>query len=110
MPAPDNTRSRENIFRRVRRLREQMQPDEEPLLAVPAIWDSGQGPRSVPCDVIVTSHRLMGYYSVTLPRKRLFLEDIALANITAVSLRQKTFQPVFHELLVSAGQRKVYIR
>jgi len=87
-----------------------MQADEVPLLAVPAIWDSGQGPRSVPCDVIVTNQRVMGYYSVSMPRKRLFLEDIELASFTAVSLRQKTFEPVFRELMVSAGQRKIYIR
>jgi len=87
-----------------------MQADEVPLLAVPAIWDSGQGPRSVPCDVIVTNQRVMGYYSVSMPRKRLFLEDIELTRITAVSLRQKTFEPVFRELMVSAGQRRVYIR
>jgi len=110
MSTSSNTRSRENIFRRVRGLRNQMHADEVPLLAVPAIWDSGQGPRSVPCDVIVTNQRVMGYYSVTMPRKRLFLEDVELTSITAVSLRQKTFEPIFRELMVSAEQRKIYIR
>ncbi len=87
-----------------------MQPGEQPLLAIPAIWDNGQGPSSTPCDVIVTNQRLMGYYSSTMPRKRLFLEAFDLSTITTISLRQKTFEPIFRELLVSDGQRRVYIR
>jgi hypothetical protein len=33
-----------------------------------------------------------------------------LTEIKAVTFRQKTFEPVFRELLVRDGQRKVYIR
>jgi hypothetical protein len=111
MPATDKkTRTIEKIFRKVKRLRNHMQPDEEPLLAIPAIWDSGKEQRSVPCDVIVTNQRLMGYYSVNRPRPRLFLEELPLADITVVSFRHKTYEPLFRELLVSTGQQKVYIR
>lgn len=111
MPATDkNTHTIEKIFRKVKRLRDHMQPSEEPLLAIPAIWDSGKQQRSVPCDVVVTNQRLMGYYSVNRPRPRLFLEDLPLADITVVSFRHKTYEPLFRELLVSTGQQKVYIR
>ena len=87
-----------------------MQPGEEPLLAVPAIWDNGQGQHSTPCEVIVTNQRLLGYYSVSFPRKRFFLDELSLAALTAVSLRQKTYEPIFRELLVRDNQRKIYIR
>ncbi len=111
MPAIDkNTRTIEKIFRKVKRLRDHMQPNEEPLLAIPAIWDSGKQRRSIPCDVVVTNQRLMGYYSFNRPRPRLFLEDLPLADITAVSFRHKTYEPLFRELLVSTAQQKVYIR
>lgn len=107
---PNKTRTIEKIFRRVKRLREQMQPGEEPLLAIPAIWDNGKQQHSTPCDVVVTNQRLLGYYSVMHPRPRLFLEELPLAEITAVSFRHKTYEPLFRELLVSMRQRKVYIR
>ena len=110
MPPINNARKAEKIYRQVNRLREHMQPGEEPLLNLPAIWDNGQQQRSTPCDVIVTNQRLIGYYSVSFPRQRLFFDALSLAQITAVSLRHKTFEPLFRELLVSEGQRKVYIR
>ncbi len=111
MSQVNNTaRTIEKIFRRVKGLRDQMQPGEEPVLAVPAIWDSGQEQHSTPCEVIVTNQRLLGYYSVNFPRKRLFLEELSLAALTTVSLRHKTYEPLFRELLVSEGRRKVYIR
>ncbi|MFL5625712.1 MAG: hypothetical protein ACJ788_08980 [Ktedonobacteraceae bacterium] len=108
----NNTYSRtaEKIYRRVKRLREHMQIDEEPLLAVPAIWDSGKEEHSTPCEVIVTNQRLMGYYSVQFPRKRVFLEAMQLARVTSVTLRNKAFEPIFRELLVSEGAREIYIR
>ena len=64
----------------------------------------------MPCDVVLTNQRLFGYVFVTFPRERLFLDAISLANIKAVTLRHKTFEPVFRELLVNDGQRKIYIR
>ncbi|HYT35342.1 MAG TPA: hypothetical protein VEL69_09915 [Ktedonobacteraceae bacterium] len=103
-------RTAEKIFRRVKHLRDYIQPGEIPLLAVPAIWDNGKQPQSTPCEVIVTSQRLLGYYSVNFPRKRHFLDDLSLSTITAVTLRHKTYEPLFRELMVSNAQRKVYIR
>jgi hypothetical protein len=105
-----NARTAFKILRHVKRLREQMQPDEQPLLAIPAIWDNGKGPRSIACEVIVTNQRLMGFYAVSFPRPRRFLEDIPLASIASVSFRHKTYEPLFRELLVSDGQSKVYVR
>src|SRR5712691_1212091 len=100
----------DKILKHLKGLRTHLQPDEEPLFTVPAIWDSGQAQRSVPCDVVLTNKRLFGYVYVTFPRERLFLDALSLTAIKAVTLRQKTFEPVFRELLVSDGQRKVYIR
>jgi len=98
------------IIRHLKGLRTHLQPDEEPFFTVPAIWDSGQEQRSVPCDVVLTNQRLFGYYYVTFPRERLFMDALNLAEIKAVTFRQKTFEPVFRELFVSDGQHKVYIR
>jgi hypothetical protein len=100
----------DKIIRNLKGLRAHLQPNEEPLFTVPAIWDSGQDQRSVPCDVVLTNKRLFGYVYVTFPRERLFLDALILTGIKVVTFRQKTFEPVFRELLVSDGQHKVYIR
>jgi hypothetical protein len=110
MPVSNTTHTTEKILRRVKKLRDHMQPEELPLLRVPAIWDDGKEQRSTACDVIVTNQRIFGYYCVTFPRERFFLEDVSLASIKMVSFRHKTFEPMFRELLISDGQRKVYIR
>ena len=100
----------EKIIRRLKGLRTHLLPDEEPLFTVPAIWDSGKDQGSVPCDVVLTNQRIFGYYYVTFPRERLFMDVLNLNEIQVVTFRQKTFEPVFRELLVSDGQHKVYIR
>ena len=100
----------EKILASLKGLRNHLQPGEEPLITIPAIWDSGWEQRSMPCDVVLTNQRLIGYVFVTFPRERLFLEALALNAITTVSLRHKSFEPLFRELLVGEGQRKVYIR
>jgi hypothetical protein len=100
----------DKIIRHLKGLRTHLQPDEEPLFSVPAIWDGGQDQRSMPCDVVLTNKRLFGYVYVTFPRERLFLDALTLTAIKVVTFRQKTFEPVFRELLVSDGQHKVYIR
>lgn len=107
---PPKTETAEKILARLKGLRNHMQAGEEPLFTVPAIWDSGQEQRSMACDVVLTNQRLFGYVHVTFPRERLFLDALVLTNIKAVTLRHKTFEPVFRELLVSEGQRKIYIR
>ncbi len=100
----------DKIIKHLKGLSSHLLPGEKPLFTVPAIWDSGQERGSVPCDVVVTNQRICGYYYVTFPRERLFLDSLNLAEIKAVTFRQKTFEPVFRELLVSDGQHKVYIR
>ncbi len=100
----------EKIIRQLKGLNAHLLPGEKPLFTVPAIWDSGQDQRSVPCDVVLTNQRIFGYYYVTFPRERLFLDALQLAEIKAVTFRQKSFEPVFRELLVSDGQHRVYIR
>jgi hypothetical protein len=104
------TRAAEQILRRVKHLRDHLLPGEIPILAIPAIWDSGKQRQSTPCDVVVTNQRLLGYYVVDFPRKRLFLEELSLSTITAVTLRHKSYEPLFRELMVSNAQRKIYIR
>jgi hypothetical protein len=105
-----NIQTAEKILSSLKGLRKQLQADEQPLFAVPAIWDNGRQRHSIPCDIVLTNQRLMGYYYVSFPRERLFLDALPLADITGVSLRQKAYEPLFRELLVSDGQRKVYIR
>ena len=98
------------IMKHLKGLRAHLQPDEEPLFSVPAIWDSGRDQNSMACDVVLTNQRLFGYVYATFPRERLFLDALTLTEIKVVTFRQKTFEPVFRELLVSDGQHKVYIR
>lgn len=105
------TSTAEKILASVKGLQQHLQVDEQPLLALPAIWDNGQQEgHSTACDVVLTNQRILGYYFVSFPRERLFLDTFTLSDITSVSLRQKKFEPIFRELLVSDGERKVYIR
>jgi len=107
---PDTTRTAEKILSSLKGLRNHLQAGEQPILAQPAIWDNGQESTSTACDVVITDQRLLGYYFMSFPRERLFLDSIALPAITHVTLRHKTHSPIFEEMLVSDGQRKIYIR
>ncbi len=100
----------QKILAQVKGLGNHLQPGEQPLLTLPAIWDGGHEKRSTACDLILTNQRLLGYYFVSFPRERLFLDALSLTKIRNVAVRQKNFEPLFRELLVSEGQRKVYIR
>jgi hypothetical protein len=110
LPVPNKTNIAETILAHTKGLRNHLQPDEEPLLALPGIWDGGQEKRSTACDVILTNQRLLGYYFVSFPRERVFLDALTLTKIRNVAVREKNFEPLFRELLVSEGPRKVYIR
>lgn len=109
----------------LRGLASHLQSDEQVSLNIPGIWVTGrttasqQGgeqdeqaaqSRSTTCDIILTNQRLLGYAHIRFPRERLFLESFSLNTLTAVSLRQKSYEPLFHELLVSDGQHRAYIR
>jgi hypothetical protein len=107
---PGKTNTAEKILASLKGLRDHLQEDEQPLCAIPGIWDAGQERGSAACDVILTNQRLFGYYYVSFPRERLFLDAITLSSISRVALRQKSFEPLFRELQINAGQRKVYIR
>ena len=50
----------DKIMKRLKGLRAHLQPNEEPLFSVPAIWDGGQDQRSMPCVVVLTNRRLSG--------------------------------------------------
>jgi hypothetical protein len=104
------TQTQEKIFRQFKDLRQHLQAGEIPLYSVPAIWDGGQERHSTPCDIIVTNQRLFGYSFTRFPRERLFLDALPLDAITGISLRQKSFEPLFRELAVRAARRTVYIR
>ncbi len=80
------------------------------MLSVPAIWDSEQTSHGETCEVIVTNRRLIGFYFRSFPREKLFFDAFQLSQITDVTLRHKSYEPVFRELIVAEGKRKVYIR
>jgi hypothetical protein len=107
---PTQTTAAEKILKHFKGLSQHMQADEAPLFTVPAIWDGGQESHGTACDIIVTNRRIFGYIYTTFPRERLFLDALSLITIRAVSLREKSFEPLFRELLVSSDTRKVYIR
>ncbi len=108
---PAQSKNTEKILSQLKGLQKNLQSGEEPLLTVPAIWDSGkQGQGSTPCDVVVTNRRLLGFYLRSFPREKLFLEALDLSTITHVTFREKSNSPVFRELLVTTGTRKIYIR
>jgi hypothetical protein len=100
----------EKILTNLKGLRNHLQEDEQPLATIPGIWDAGQGNASTACDVVLTNQRLFGYYFVSFPRERLFLDAIPLSSITGVSLRKKSFEPLFRELQVNGGQQTIYVR
>lgn len=107
---PAQTTATEKIFKRFKHLRQHLQEGETPLFMMPAIWDGGLEAHGTACDVIVTNQRIFGYIYTTFPRERLFLDALPLDSIRAVTLREKSFEPLFRELLVSGGRRKIYIR
>jgi hypothetical protein len=100
----------DKILAQIKGLRNHLLPDEEPLLALPGIWDDGHEKRSTACDIILTNQRLLGYYFVSFPRERVFLDALTLTKIRNVAVREKNFEPLFRELLVSEDQHKIYIR
>ncbi|GCF08899.1 hypothetical protein [Dictyobacter arantiisoli] len=111
MPNTESTKSTaDKILTRFKGLRAQMQTDEEPILALPAIWDSGSSQHSTACDVIVTNQRVIGYYYRGFPRERIFVESIDLNTLRTVTWRDKNYEPVFREIMISDGVRKIYIR
>ncbi len=104
----------EKILTSVKGLREHLQSDEEPLATIPGIWDSipvgDSERRATTCEIVVTNSRLLGFQYTKFPRERLFLEAVSLSAITILTLQQRSFDPLFRELLVSDGLRKIYIR
>jgi len=107
---PAQAQETQKILRHFKGLSRHLQEGEIPLFTVPAIWDSAQERNSSACDIIITNQRLFGYIYTRFPRERLFLDALPLDEIKAVSLRQKSFEPIFRELFVSTGKRIVYIR
>ena len=104
----------EKILTSIKGLRDHLQPDEEPLVTIPGIWDSiptGESERhATTCEIVLTNQRLLGFQYTKFPRERLFLEAIALTAITTLTFHQRAFDPLFRELLVSDGTRTIYIR
>lgn len=100
----------DKILGRLKGLRARMRAGEEPLFSIPAIWENVTDHQSNACDLVLTNQRLFGYIYTTFPRERLFLDAIELDAITAVSIRKKSFEAMFRELLVSNSQKRVYIR
>lgn len=107
---PNTTTTAEKIFNRLKGLRAHMQSGEEPVLALPAIWDGGQSSNSTPCDVVITNQRLLGYYYKSFPRERVFIDALNLADLRTITWRDKNHEPIFREIQVKDGKRSVYIR
>jgi F0F1-type ATP synthase assembly protein I len=106
----DTSKNAQKILSQSKGLSQQLQTGEEPVLSIPAIWDSDERSHSEACDVILTDRRLIGFYYKRFPREFVFFEALDLSAITHVTLRQKTYQPVFREIVVSQGMHKVSIR
>jgi hypothetical protein len=106
----NTSKNAQKILSQSKGLSQQLQAGEEPVLSIPAIWDSNERSHSEACDVILTDQRLIGFYYKSFPREKLFFEALDLSAITHVTLRQKTYQPVFREIVVSQGMHKVSIR
>src|SRR5579883_3339185 len=100
----------EKILGRLKGLRAQMREGEQPLFSIPAIWENASDHQSNACDLVLTNQRLFGYIYTTFPRERLFLDAVELAAITTVSIRQKSFEALFRELLISDPHKRIYIR
>lgn len=104
----------EKILTSIKGLRDHLQPDEEPLATIPGIWDSiptGESERhATTCEIVVTNQRLLGFQYTKFPRERLFLETFPLSAITTLTFHQRSFDPLFRELLVSDGLRNIYVR
>lgn len=107
---PGQTNRAEKIQANIKGLSKHLQEGEQPLASIPGIWDGGQEQGSTACDIVLTNQRIFGYYFVSFPRERLFLDGLPLSSLTGVTLRRKSFEPLFRELLINGKQRKVYIR
>ena len=103
-------RTAEKILARTKGLIGYLEEGEEPVLALPAIWDNGESSHSTACDVIVTNRRVIGFYYKSFPRERVFIDSLRLAELNNVTWREKSYEPVFREILISDGKRKVYVR
>lgn len=104
------TATAEKILARTKGLIGYLEEGEEPVLALPAIWDNGGSSHSTACDVIVTNRRVIGFYYRSFPRERVFIDSLRLAELNNVTWREKSYEPVFREILLSDGKRKVYVR
>jgi hypothetical protein len=108
LPKETSTAS-QKITASLKGLRDHLQENEQPIINIPGIWENGQQNHSTACDIVLTNQRLLGYYKVSFPRERLFLDTLPLSSIRMVILQQKK-DPVFRELMVGTTDRKVYIR
>lgn len=104
------TATAERILARTKGLSGYLEEGEEPVLVLPAIWDNGESSHSTPCDIVLTNRRVIGFYYKSFPRERVFIDSLRLAALSNVTWREKSYEPVFREILISDGRRKVYVR
>ena len=100
----------DKLLARLKGLRAQMREYEQPLFSIPAIWDNATDRQSNACDLVMTNQRIFGYIYKTFPREWLFLDALELSEITTISIRRKSFEAMFRELLVADKNKRVYIR
>jgi len=99
----------QQILSQCKGLSQHLQAGEEPVLSIPAIWDSDERSHREACEVILTNKRLIGFYFNTFPREKLFFDAINLSSMAQVTLHHKTYA-LFRELMISEGTHKVAIR
>jgi hypothetical protein len=107
---PETTSAANKLVSHLKGFRDHLKPDEQPVMTMPAIWQSAHGQGNQACDVVLTNQRLIGYIYKSFPRTYLFFESIDLPAISQVSLQQRTYEPIFREILVSDNRQQIYIR
>jgi hypothetical protein len=100
----------EKLLTRFKGLREHLREGELPLYSTPVIWENATAQQTQACDLLLTNQRLFGYIPTTFARSHAFVDDLELASIKVVSLRKKSHEVMFRELLVSDGDKKIYLR
>lgn len=111
MPESVSTASTaEKLVSHLKGFRNHLKPGEQAVMTMPAIWQREGGEGTQACDVVLTNQRLIGYIYKTFPRERLFFESIDLPALSQVSLQQRTYEPLFREILLSDNRQRIYVR
>lgn len=98
------------ITARVKGLQAYLQPEELPCFSQPAIWVGGTNKPNETCEVVITNKRVIGFYYRSFPREKVFLDTVDLASINRVTFLQKSYEPIFRDIVIKAGSRTISLR